>query len=142
MRGLWVLPVLLTAACGGGSAGLVGSGPTSTPAADGPVDTVAEACPELAAAHLGEAPAGVTAYVCPTDTRPLSGQGVHQYALVQQVTGGLDALLQAYAAEDAGSTGSCPAIARDPRVVWLHDGTMCSCTEMSALSVASLPGVS
>ena len=81
-----------------------------------------DACPASAAVHvpadLGPVP---QAYLCVQQFRPVPGNGVWEYAVVQGVTSGLAALLQVYATPDQKLTdGACAAIYRDPRVVYLH----------------------
>lgn len=120
---LRTLVVALLAGCAHPVAHGVTVAPPSIAAAPsyGPISE-AEACPRTTAVHL---PAGLGlvtgAYLCVQQFRTVAGDGEWEYAVVQGVTSGLDALLRAYGMPDAEPTdGACDAIGYVARVVFLH----------------------
>jgi len=94
--------------------------PAATPAAV----TSGDACPAQEPSHLPQALEAVTeAYICLGEDRAVPGEGVALVQVVRRVTGGLDALLTAYAAPDEAPTPDtiCGLAAWNPLVVYLHD---------------------
>lgn len=124
---LLLVSALLTGGCGTQRAPAVGetaaASSTSSPAASSGPIAEAAACPELAPVHLPDRFGDVTAaYLCSPEDRTVPGEGMWEFQVVRRVTGGLDALLQAYRAPDAaiGGAGACNASIASPLVVWVH----------------------
>ena len=94
--------------------------PSASPAAV----TSGTACPAQEPSHLPQEHEAVTdAYICVEEDRAVPGEGVALAQVVRRVTGGLDALLTAYAAPDEAPTPDtiCGLAAWHPLVVYLHD---------------------
>lgn len=82
-------------------------------------------CPDVAPQHLAAGLGEVSvAHVCSVEVRVVPGDGTWAIGVVRRVTGGLPALLGAYAKpDDTPQSGvACAAIGYLPLVVWLEAG--------------------
>ena len=99
------------------------TGQLAPPASPGGV-TSDDACPAQEPSHLPNGLEDVTdAYLCVEEDRAVPGEGVVLFQVVRRVTGGLDALLTAFAAPDDAHEPdkACAAIGSAPLVVYLRD---------------------
>lgn len=129
-----VLLMLVVVGCGNSPTAVVrnapqlpSGSPTSSPLPV-PVSVSADAaCPKQDPTHLQANQVNVTdAFVCREVDRKVPGDGVWLFQVVRRVTSGLNPLLAAYNAPDAGPAGpgvACTAELPDPLVVYLHSDT-------------------
>lgn len=136
--------VLLLSGCASAGTSSPGAGPSTSPTATAlaepgttkpltPITAaeVTEYCPQDEASHFdGDTDAVTDVYVCTTETIMMTGGGTEP-ATVQRasrVVGGVDALLEAYAVENAAVAAdiACIEMLADPAIVWLvtSDGTV------------------
>jgi len=124
------LLVLLLTGCGQ-AAGTTAAEPVSSSPTGRPVPaavpggvTPDDACPAQEPGHLSREHGGVIdAHVCVDEDRAVPGEGVVLFHVVRRVTGGLDALLTAYAAPDDAPEPdtACAAVGWSQLVVHLRD---------------------
>jgi hypothetical protein len=114
-------------AAGCASAGQAADGPPAAPAASASPAALdpSTACPTGGAGHLRGDGADVTdAWICAPEVRTVPGDGAWQVTVVRRITGGLPALLVAYAAPDDGPRPGavCTSDLPAPLTVVLRDG--------------------
>ncbi|WP_143087239.1 hypothetical protein [Geodermatophilus ruber] len=100
-----------------------GSPATPAPSSSGPAVEPEAACPVQTPEHLSGGGADATeVYICTRESRAVPDDGMWMFQVVRRVSGGLDPLLQAYAAPDDSPVSgiACAAIGYDPLVVYLH----------------------
>ena len=129
-RALGLLLVVVLAGCAEAGAARdgrpVAADPSSEAAPPSPLfpATLGPACPEQAVGRLSDDDVGVTdAYICHDEIRTVPGDGVWLFRVARRVTGGVDALLEAYRVPDEHSTDPellCPSVGWDPLVVYVH----------------------